>query len=383
VSAPPPLRVCLVIDRLDVAGGPRFFEHLARGLAPARFRLTVATAPGSPLRDVFREAGVQLEAIPFARPLEFRTLIALLRLFRQGAFDIVHSMGLRADFHARLAARLTGHARVVTTVAMLARGFDALLWRRMLYQIAERVSERWVNTFLVDSEYVCRQLVEGHRIPASRVRKVYIGADPVAFDPDRANGARVRRELGLGPGPLVGSLGRLVSQKGHEDFLDAMAMTVRRIPDLQALVVGEGPLGPALRTRAEAIGVAGCTRFLGARRDLADLLSALDVLVIASNLESIPVLLFEAMALARPIVATTVGGIPEVVEDKQHALLVPPRDPVAISRAIEAALENPGASAAMGRRARDRVIQQFNTQDCVDAVAQCYREVVAPPTHRG
>jgi len=382
VSAPP-LRVCLVIDRLDVAGGPRFFEHLAQGLVPASFRLTVATAPESPLRDVFREAGVQLEPIPFARPLDFRTLIALLRLFRRGAFDIVHSMGLRADFHARLAARLTGHARVVTTVAMLARGFDAPLWRRMLYQIAERVSERWANAFLVDSEYVRRQLIEGHRIPASRVRKVYIGADPVAFDPDKADAVRVRRELGLGPGPLVGSVGRLVAQKGHDDFLDAIAMTVRRIPDLQALVVGEGPLGPALRTRAEDIGVAGCTRFLGARRDLADLLSALDVLVIASNLESIPVLLFEAMALARPIVATTVGGIPEVVEDKQHALLIPPRDPVAISKAIEAVLENPGASVAMGRRARERVIQQFNVQDCVDAVAQCYREVVAAPTHCG
>ncbi len=321
--------------------------------------------------------------IPFARPVDFRTLIALLRLFRRGAFDIVHSMGLRADFHARLAARLAGHARVVTTVAMLAGGFDVFLWRRKLYQVAERVSERWVNAFLTDSEYTRRQLIEGHRIPASRVRKMYIGADPMAFDPDKANGVRVRRELGLGPGPLVGSLGRLVSQKGHENFLDAIAVVSRQIPDLQALVVGEGPLGPVLRARAEAIGIAGCTRFVGVRRDLADLLSALDVLVIASNLESIPVILFEAMALARPIVATTVGGIPEVVEDKQHALLVPPRDPVAIAKAIEAVLEDPGASAAMGRRARDRVVQQFNVQDCIEAVVQSYRDVVAAPTRHG
>lgn len=383
MSTPQSLRVCLVIDRLEVAGGPRFFEHLARGLDPSGFRLTVATAPESPLWDVFREAGVQVEPIPFTSPLDLRTLIALVRLFRHGAFDIVHSMGLRADFHARLAARLTGHARVVTTVAMLARGFDTRPWRRMLYQVAEQVSERWVNAFLTDSEYTRRQLIEGHRILASRVRRVYIGADPAALDPDKANGVRVRHELGLGPGPLVGSLGRLVPQKGHEDFLDAMAMVSRRIPDVQGLVVGEGPLGRALRTRAESIGVASSTRFLGVRRDLADLLSALDVLVIASNLESIPILLFEAMALARPIVATTVGGIPEVVEDKQHALLVPPRDPVAIARAIEAVLEDPGASAAMGRRARDRVIQQFDVQDCIDAVVQSYRDVVTAPTRRG
>jgi glycosyltransferase involved in cell wall biosynthesis len=337
----------------------------------------MATAPGGPVEDIFMAAGVHVEPVPFARPLDVPSVRALVRIIAHQGIDIVHSMGVRADFHARLAARLTRRARVISTVAMPASGFESAGWRRALYQIGERVSERWVDAFLTDSEHVRRQLIEEHRIAPSRVRTVHIGADPGTLDPARADGARVRRELGLGPGPVVGSVGRLVLQKAHGDFLDAVALASRRIPNLQALVVGEGPLGPTLRAHAEAVGVAELTRFIGVRHDLADLLAALDVLVIASRRESIPVVLYEAMALARPIVATTVGGIPEVVEDGRHAWLVPPADPAGLAKAVGTLLEDPGAAAAMGSRARERVAERFRVQACVDAVAACYRDVGA------
>lgn len=369
----PPLRACFVVDRLELAGGPRFFEHLARGLDPATFRLTLATAPGSPLASVYSVLGVAIAPVPFTRPFDPASLRALVTILRDGRFDIVHSMGLRADVYARVAARVARGPRLVSTIAMLASGFDILPWRRRLYDAAERTTGRWVDLFLTDSEYARRRLIASRAVDPGRVRTVYIGADPAAHDSARADGRRARAELGLGAGPVVASLGRLVAQKGHDDFLAATALAARRIPGLQALVVGDGPLAGPLRERATRLGLGDHVRFSAARRDLDEVLAAADVVVIASHLESIPLLLYEAMARGRPIVTTAVGGIPEVVRDGEHALVVPPHRPDALARAMEGLLKDRGAAAAMGLRARTHVGEAFPVRGCVEAVAAAYR----------
>lgn len=370
-----PVRVCFVVDRLELAGGPRYFEHLARGLDRAMFDLTLATAPGSPLAPVYTAAGVALVPVPFTRPFDPASLRALRALTRRERFDIVHSMGLRADVYTRLATRMTRGPHVVSTVAMLASGFDTAPWRRWLYAAAERATGRWVDLFVTDSEWARRRLVGLHAVDPARVRTVYIGADADAHDPARADGRRLRAELGLGAGPVVASLGRLAGQKGHDDFLVAAASAGQRIPGLQALVVGDGPLAGSLREQATRLGLGDRVRFSAARPDLDDLLAAIDVVVIASHIESIPLLLYEAMALGRPIVTTAVGGIPEVVADGQEALLVPPRRPQALADAMECLLKNPDTARAMGARARARVHVAFQVRGCVHAVAAVYRQL--------
>lgn len=368
-------RICFVVDRLELAGGPRYFEHLARGLDRATFTLTLATAPGSPLAAPFTAAGVVLAPVPFTRPLDPASLRALTALIRRERFDVVHSMGLRADVYARLASRLARGPRVVSTVAMFASGFDTSSWRRHLYAAAERATGRWVDLFLTDSEYARQRLIASSAVGPARVRTVYIGADADAHDPARADGRRVRAELRLGSGPVVASLGRLVGQKGHDDFLAAVAIAAQRIPGLQALLIGNGPLSGALRDRAAQLGLDGCVRFIPARTDLDDVLAAIDVVVLASHVESIPLLLYEAMALGRPIVATAVGGIPEVVTDGQHALIVPSHQPQSLADAMEQLLKDTAAAREMGRRARARLRESFHVRGCVETVAKAYREL--------
>jgi glycosyltransferase involved in cell wall biosynthesis len=324
---------------------------------------------------VYTAAGVVLAPVPFTRPLDPMSLRALTALIRRERFDIVHSMGLRADVYARLASRLAGGPRVVSTVAMFASGFDTASWRRYLYAAAERATGRWVDLFFTDSEYARQRLIASSAVAAGRVRTVYIGADADAHDPARTDGRRVRDELRLGSAPVVASLGRLVGQKGHDDFLAAVAIAAQRIPGLQALVIGNGPLAGPLRDRAAQLGLGGCVRFIPARTDLDDVLAAIDVVVLASHVESIPLLLYEAMALGRPIVATAVGGIPEVVTDGQHALVVPPHRPESLAEAMQELLKDAAAAGEMGRRARARVRESFHVRGCVATVAAAYREL--------
>ncbi|MDD5171004.1 MAG: glycosyltransferase, partial [Syntrophales bacterium] len=133
------IKVCLVIDRLDLAGGPRYFELLARGLETGSYSVTLASDPSSPLWDTLTADGLALAAVPFSRPFSTETLFSLKRLFTENAFDIVHSMGLRADLHTRLAAVMCRpRPIIVSTVAMLARGFDVGRLRRLAYEWAER-----------------------------------------------------------------------------------------------------------------------------------------------------------------------------------------------------------------------------------------------------
>ncbi len=370
-------RVCLIIDRMDTAGGPRYFEFLAHGLEAARFSVTLASDPASPLWGALSKDGLMLAPVPFPGPFSLGTLAVLKKLFAANSFDIVHSMGLRADVHTRLAAFLSRpRPRIVSTAAMLAQGFDVGPFRRRLYEAAEKWTSFLSDLILTDSEYTRRNLLRRYRLPAHLVRTSRIGTG--MSDTEVSTGKiELRQMLGLpGHGLLIGSLGRLTRQKGHDVFLEAFALLRNKFPSLQALVVGDGPLKDSLEQRASGPDMGGMVHIRPARRDLANLLSALDILVIASRSESIPLLLYDAMAMARPIVSTPVGGIPEVLEDGVTGLIVPQEEPFALAAAIERLLADPQWAESLGRRARGNVAARFRITHCIRDVERIYENLL-------
>jgi glycosyltransferase involved in cell wall biosynthesis len=155
-------------------------------------------------------------------------------------------------------------------------------------------------------------------------------------------------------------------------LLRALPPLVRRFPRLRCLVVGDGPLDGALRREAEALGLAGHCRFTGARPDVADLLAAVDVVVLPSLSEGLPFVLLEAMAVGKPVVATRVGGNPEVVEDGTTGLLVPPGDADALGAALARLLDDSAAAAAMGGRGQARVRERFTVRAMIEALEALY-----------
>jgi glycosyltransferase involved in cell wall biosynthesis len=198
---------------------------------------------------------------------------------------------------------------------------------------------------------------------------VHNGIDAWAFRP-RRDAVAVRAGLGLAHGrKTVVMAGRMTPQKGWDVLLEAGARLARQRADLAWLLVGDGPLRPALTRRATELGVDA--RFTGARADMADLLGCADLVVLASRSEGLPFTLLEAMALGKPVVATRVGGVAEVVEDGRSGRLVPRDDPAALAAAIAAVLDAPEA-AAMGARGRARVEAEFTQERMVRSIERVY-----------
>jgi glycosyltransferase involved in cell wall biosynthesis len=176
--------------------------------------------------------------------------------------------------------------------------------------------------------------------------------------------------------PVVGSVGCLAARKDDPNLLEALAMLDRRGRAFRAVVVGEGKERGALERQVEHLGLGQRVRFLGERADVERLLPGMDVFVLASREEGIPNALLEAMAAARPAVATAVGGTPEVMEDGQTGWLVPPRDPGALAAALEAVLSDPTEAARRGAAAQRAVRDRMSIESMVARHQRFYEAAV-------
>jgi glycosyltransferase involved in cell wall biosynthesis len=204
-------------------------------------------------------------------------------------------------------------------------------------------------------------------VNADRLVVVPSRCDPALFDPTRHDGAPVRGRLLF--------VGNLIDGKGVQYLLDAVARVAKTHPHVSLVVAGSGPYDAALRARAERLGVAERVEFVGRvpHASLPAALAACEVFVFPSLSEATPRAVMEAMSMARPVVASAVGGIPDLVEDGVHGRLVPPADAERLADAIRAVLDAPEDSRAAGRRARQRVLDRFTVAHHVDAMARLHR----------
>ena len=206
------------------------------------------------------------------------------------------------------------------------------------------------------------------------------GVDVERFDPDRVDGEAVRRELGIpADAPVVGTVAGLRIQKGLHDWLAVAQAVLARRPDTRFLLVGDGPLCEELQTAAEARGLDRAVAFPGLRDDVRPYLAATDVYLMTSIYEGLPVALLEAMAMRRPVVATPVGGIPEVVRDGENGRLVAVGDVEAAAGATLDLLGDRRRAAGLGAAARRTVTERFSASAMVRRVESIYDEILQRP----
>jgi len=368
------IRLLHVLFSLDTGGAEYVVLNLLKRLDPARYDLHVCSLTGAgQLTGEFRALGVEVHVLHKRAGIDVGLIGSLVRLLRRTRADIVHTHNVTPWLYAGIAARIIGTTLYHTEHSNLFPHQRALM-------AAERWLARWTRLVISDSEKVKRQLVEGQGLPAQKIVTVLNGIDTAAFaaaagTAGAASAAhqRKRRELGLdGAAPLVGTVGRLAAVKDQATLLEAFAQVATRFPHARLLMIGDGPMRPSLEARAKALGIAPRVLFLGRRTDIAELLPLLDVFVLSSVSEGLPLTVLEAMACGVPVVATDVGGLREVVSDGQTGLLVPVKSPERLAQAVATLLGDAAGRRTMGETARRRAATQFDVSHMVRGYEAAY-----------
>jgi glycosyltransferase involved in cell wall biosynthesis len=364
--------------------------HLAAGLTPQGYetRLVVGRESGREgnLLDLALARGVNVVALDGLerdiRPLgDLRALAGLWRLLRDFRPHVVHTHTAKAGVLGRLAAVAARVPVVVHTYhGHVLRGYFGRA-KSAAFRLVERALGVLTSALVTVSESVKQDLVALGIAPAERIRVVPLGLElqPLA---SRLPRGTLRGEAGFAAdAPLVGMVGRLVPIKDVPTFLRAARVLVDRRPAIRFSLVGDGDERASLESAARALGLADVVRFHGWRRDLPAVYGDLDVVVNCSRNEGTPVALIEALAAGRPVVATAVGGTPDLLQQGSFGTLVPAGDAEALARAIEAALDDAAPARARAEAGRAHVLAHYGVSRLVRDLDALYRELLTARSH--
>ena len=367
---PETVNVLFIIKPERGAGAEMVLVEAAARLNPDRFRVIC----GLLTPDVDRIIPPHLSTVDFRMPglngwVWLRFFFRLCWVIYRRRVDLIHVNSYIPGNYARLAAALMQAPIVIDHW----HGFTRFNRKR---RFICRVLGRFTDLSLAVSEGVRDYLVSQGALSPAKIRVVANGVDVAAIDAARP-GEEVRRELGLPEGaPVIGLVGRLDHWgKGHKELFEAMASLRERHP-VHALIVGGGRRMEEVRQSAESLGLAGAVHFLGPRPDVPDLLNAMDIFVLPSYSEGVSLALLEAMAAGLPVVATAVGGLPEVVTDGETGLLIPPRDAGALAGALARLLTDPALARRLGANARAHVREHYSLDRLGREINGIYGELV-------
>ncbi len=373
-------KILYIIENIFFGGGERAFAQIINGLDKETYEAYVACLPSGEFTERIKRSAIIL---PFdlRNRFDFTKIFQLVKIIRQKNIEIIHSQGARADFFARVAARLASVPALVSTIAMPVEGFDVGSIKKIIYIVLDRFSERFVDRYIVVSEALRKRLIEKHKIPSKKIVKIYNGveidSDASRLMPDVRK--KIMEELMIPENAmLAGTIGRLVWQKGLIYFIQAIKEINARwkMQDVRYLIVGEGKERNNLEQIINKLGLSDKVIFTGFCNDIKEILYSLDVFVLPSIREGQPIALLEAMATGTPIVATDIEGVNETIVDGITGILVPPKNPSALAEAIVCLLKDKKKAQEMGQAGRMVVEEKFNLKDKMEQHKRLYETII-------
>lgn len=360
------IRLLWLIDSLATGGAERLVASFARHLDRQRFDFLVcslAEIDGNPMAAELERGGVRVILLGLRNLRDLAAFRRLVRLIRREKIDLIHTHLLYADIWGAVAGMLAARP-VLSTLHVTEDSSDAGKKERLRQGLARWMARRWTRKVIAVSEAVQRHCVDHNRLPAGRVVTIHNGIAlhdfslPATFDRDRK-----REGLRLPPNvPVIITVAVLRPGKGHEILLRAAPRILSEFPEARFLIVGNGPLAAELEHSAVASGLAQRVIFTGLRRDIAELLAISELFVLPTLRDAFPTTLLEAMAMRLPVVASRVGGVPEIVAEEFTGLLVAPNDSAALGESIVTLLRDPSRMTKMGARGRARVEAEFSAE---------------------
>lgn len=363
-----PLCILHVNSARTWRGGERQTLWLCQGLGQRGHKIFLACQPNSDLHERADAAGITVCPVVMRGEWDAWAVRNLIGSIRKKSAEIVH-------FH-------TAHAHTLGLLAaQLSRVPVRILTRRVDFHIHKHLLNKWkygpgLTAIVSISEGIRRVLIEDG-LPPERVTTIRSGIDFQRIA-NVGDGSYWREEFGISEDSLVvGIVGALAPHKHHQNFLEAAAIVKKAMPDVRFLIVGDGALREELERSAAARGLGADVIFTGFRQDALEITKGLDIFVLCSYLEGLGTAILDAMALGRPVVATEVGGIPEIVLHRKNGLLVPPRDPQGLAAAILKLAKNPELRDRMGASGKEHA-QNFTIERVIQRTEALYFQALSP-----
>jgi glycosyltransferase involved in cell wall biosynthesis len=327
------------------------------------------------MTEEFRRRGIPVSELSMGRMFSFATFFRLLTLLKEQRPDVVHTHLGRADSYGRLAARLARVPAIVTTAHNVEQ------WKsNFAFRTIDAYTTQFAHRVIACSERVSEHLRAVGTVPMTKVSVIRNGVNLRAWDNSSApaNAIELRKSLNCTEMDFViGIVGRLEEQKGHVYLLKAIADLREQLKNLRLLVAGEGTLGDSMKRLVNSLQLSSMVTFAGPRRDMRLVYEAIDLLVMPSLWEGLPITMLETMASGRPVIATAVGGMPEVIRHEFNGLLIPSKDSEAIAGAIKRCYLDRDLMCRLARAGKSTVRNEFSIEVTAQKVVEVYEELLA------
>jgi glycosyltransferase involved in cell wall biosynthesis len=372
------IKVLEMIDRPFLGGGQINLLSLARFLDRGTFEISVCSRGEGPLVDALGEAGIPHFPIAFSKHVQKKIVKDIVSLLNSHHFDILHTHGGVAGLFGRWSARRCDRPpRVVHTL----HGIHYLHYRnfflKYVYVYLERFFSRFSDAVIFVSDADRERGRRFNLVPEDKMVLIKNGIDFEAFESGTSL-KEGRDELVFGSScPVVGTVARLHRQKGLPYLFHAAKKIQESIPEAAVWIVGGGSLLPKLQRLGKKLDLIETVHLLGERKDVAQLLSRFDIFVLPSLWEGLPYSLLEAAALAKPVVATDIDGVREIVKHGETGLLVPAKDSERLAQAVVRLLQEREYAATLGRNLKDAIQREFSLSQMLQKTQDLYRKLTA------
>jgi glycosyltransferase involved in cell wall biosynthesis len=342
----------------------------SRGFEPYCAYIYDRRAKSYPVYDQALALGIKAHKILIKSPFSPALIVQIRRLVKKLGINIIHTHGYKSDISSLVAGIGLGIRRVATV-----HGFISTDTKLKIYNRLDIKALRFFDRVITVNNPQRLFLIK-NGISPDRLRVVHNGVDCSEFSRIRIR-TDIKKDLEIdGANPVILYLGRLTKEKGLPVLLEAFRRVLQEIPSTRLLVAGSGPLEMEVKEHARLLVIDKAIGFLGFRTDTVDLLGAADVLALSSETEGIPVCVLEAMSMEVPVVATAVGGTPEILENGKEGILVPPGDSRAFAEALLRILKNPEDGRVMGGNGRKRVLKDFSFSNIIHDIEAVYEEMM-------
>ena len=372
----------LYVHTLPVISGSGLAVYLMmNGLNKDRYAVEFACAPGGPLIDKVALSGIKVNLIRnFTQRVhvikDVLALIEMVVLIRRRKYRIVHTHNSKAGFIGRLAAKINNVPIIVHTVHGFAFHDFEKPFRRKLYVILERFAATFTDKLFIISMPL---LDWGLKMGIGNLDKYVLNYDGIEIEKFKKNfnSVKIRKEFNLNQeDKVVGIVAKLWEGKGHKYLLEAAVSIINKIPQVKFMIVGDGHLRDFLVDYAKSLGISDYVVFTGFREDIPEITSIFDIACLPSLFEGMGRVLLEAQVLGKPVVATKVGGIIEMVKDNQTGILVNPADAQGLAEAIVRLLSDKLLLSRLGESAKAYINERFSVTRMVETLDKTYSKLL-------